>query len=54
MGCCVNCEVFMTVWEGDRIVWEGDRMVCEGHGMLCEGEESVNVMGECVMVKGLW
>ena len=29
-------------------------MVCEGHGMLCEGEESVNVMGECVMVKGLW
>ena len=44
----------MTVSEGDRIVWEGDRMVCEGHGMLCEGEESVNVMGECVMVKGLW
>ena len=54
MGCCVNCEGFKTVWEGDRIVWEGDRMVCEGHGMLCEGEESVNVMGECVMVKGLW
>ena len=33
---------------------ESDGMVFEDDGMLCEGEKSVNVMGECVMVKGLW